>query len=443
MQSPRDILDTGPLPNPLQDARWVEAYAREGGDPADLIYLSLGETWTQVAPGLARTLRDRVPAHAHGYTLSPYGLPALRETLHAYITRTHHLDSGALAPYEVAVSQSGTRATMADFARLWATAPGPDSRLTALVPEPGWDYASLLRPLGYHVRVYRLDRAHDWQPDPAAVDAALRETAASGRSLLVLNTQHNPTAVDWRPGPVGAAVRSAREHGAALLVDDAYYGLHTPGVPPTNTLRILLENHAGAPSDQAPWLAVRTLGKQFHCNGWGIGAMTASAATLAALADIVHQRSYGCALPLQAAMAYWLRDPEADTCLEGLRVATSAARDHATRRLTTDLGFPPEAVVPGTCTSYLRLQVPPHHVGPDGSEDPYRLLALRAGVLAGRGSMTGTKRASGCRKDTAARDAWIRLYLGHPSDVLDRALNRLTQAGLGWSAESGAHTTDR
>jgi len=81
-----------------------------------VIYLSVGETWTQAAPGLIAALAHGLPRSCHGYILSPHGLPALQRVLREYVARTHLL-SGAFRPgvdYEVAVSpeRDGLGATL-------------------------------------------------------------------------------------------------------------------------------------------------------------------------------------------------------------------------------------------------------------------------------------------------------------------------------------------
>ena len=411
MQSPDDVLDAGTLSNPLTDARMVAAEP----NPEDLIYLSLGETWIPPASGLVGAL-GRIPDYAHGYTLSPYGLPALRRTLRSYITRTHHLpESGS---YDMAVSQAGTRATMSDFGRLIRTYPG--GSCTALVPDPGWDYQGVFAPLGFAIRRYDVTAERNWQPDPEQVGRM-----AGPDTLLVLNCQHNPTGSDWSPQIVSRIIETALDRKAAILIDDAYYALHEPGREPTNALRILHDLTGGSPA--SPWLAVRTMGKQFRSNGWGIGAMSAHPDTLAQLAEIAHRRTYGTALPLQAAMNIWLQDPASDAYLDDIRKHYAENRKKAARKLADDLGFPDDTVHPGTCTSYMRFQVPTRFVQ-DNDEENYRKLCLEAGVLPGRGSMT----APGEKTGSSPNPAYVRIPLGHPWEVLDQAFERLRKSGLGW-----------
>ncbi|MEU3509396.1 aminotransferase class I/II-fold pyridoxal phosphate-dependent enzyme [Streptomyces longwoodensis] len=422
MERAQDVLDSGHLPNDHEDARLIRWYQGRGGDVNALIYLSLGETWQAVAPGLAATLATTLPGYAHGYTLSPYGLPALREALLRYIVRTHHLPPPDATSFDVCVSQSGTRAAMSDFGHLLLDlADTPGGSPTALIPVPGWDYAGVLAPLGYRLLPYGLRREHGWQPDVAEVRTLLHLAGPGG--LLVLNPQHNPTGVECAADTVAALVEASVGHQAAVLLDDAYYALHAPDRSPTNALHVLLQATQGT---SVPWLATRTLGKQFHCNGWGIGALTGRPAVLAGMARIMQRRSYGTALPLQAAMATWLGTPEPDAFTHRLRHTYARARRDVTRWLRDTLGFPAHAVHPGSCSAYLRFQIPERFVR-DGSEDHYRRLCLTAGVLPDAGSMTRA-----LRLPHEPEEVYVRLFLGQPGPVLNEAVNRMARAGLTW-----------
>lgn len=412
MQSFNDVLDTGSLPNPLADAQLLAGKPLE-----DLIYLSLGETWKPPAEGLVEAL-GRLPGHAHGYTLSPYGYPALRTALRRYIERTHDLSGSE--PFDVSVSQAGTRSAMADFAQMVQVQTG--GRWTALLPHPGWDYAGTLDPAAFDVRHYPLRAETGWQPDVEMLAAAL-----GPRTLLVLNPQHNPTGAEWTGEIVAALIEHALERGAAILIDDAYYALHAPDGAATNALRLLVER-AGEEAC-SPWLAVRTMGKQFRSNGWGIGALAAPPQILAQMAQVAGRRTYGTAVPLQAAMADWLENPQSDVYVDELRQHYADNRALATLRLVRDLGFPGHAVHAGCCTSYMRFQVPERFVR-DNDEEAYRRACLTAGVLPGRGSMTHPVLLDGSN----GGPPHVRLHLGHGRQTLDLAFDRLREAGLGWKS---------
>ncbi|MFI7241340.1 pyridoxal phosphate-dependent aminotransferase [Streptomyces qinglanensis] len=440
MQDPLDIIGDSSLPNPYEDASLLLNHQAAGGDPADVLYLSLGESWGHTAPGLRDTLAAPLPRHCHGYMLSPYGLPALRRVLRTYLTADHDLAGVAAlgSDYDVAVSQNSTRNAMFHFGRLLREeAACEEAEAVVVTSAPGWDYAGVFTALGWSTRSFALVPERHYQPDPQEVAALLREARrdTSGPLLLVVNAQHNPTGANWSPHAVRAMVRAALEVGACLLVDDAYYAVHDPEVTPTNALRILLEELAGTPHARRPrWLAVRSLGKQFHCNGWGIGALTASPGTLTRLlAHALPQYSYVSAVPLQAAMADWLRNPASGRYLAQQRADGAVKRTEISRRLIRDLGYPGSGFFPGQCAAYLLLAVPPWYRNTPGpGKESYRRLCLsRAGVLLGESRMT----TPGCAPDHAQEH--VRLYTGPPLPVLTQALDRLCTAGLTWHGAPG------
>ncbi|HZM79889.1 MAG TPA: pyridoxal phosphate-dependent aminotransferase [Candidatus Limnocylindrales bacterium] len=431
-----DVLGDGDLPNGYGDSAILRHYRRLGGDPEQIIYLSLGETWTQAAPGLVAALSGPLPQHCHGYILAPHGLPDLHRVLREYVARTHLLDGFRPGrDYEVCVAQSGTRNSMYDFGRLLLTdQAGAAGAARVLIPDPGWDYAGVFEPLGFEVWHYPLAAADSYQPRPQLVAQQLAHARADdpdGVLLVVVNPQHNPTGANWTEPVVRQLVEAAFAANAAVLLDDAYFGMHDPHAWPTCGLRVLLET--AGPSSQ--WLAVRSLGKQFHCNGWGIGAVTGPPATVAAMVNrMLHQRAFVSSVPLQAAMAAWLRSHDSDAYLAITNRQYAVKRRLVADWLDTKLAYPTGAYYAGTCTPYIRMRVPPayEHTGvrPDEADPQarYRWDCLtRAGVLLGAGSMT----APALRADP---HAYVRFYLGHPQPVVEQALDRLAAAGLTWHA---------
>ncbi|MFG2883233.1 pyridoxal phosphate-dependent aminotransferase [Streptomyces sp. NPDC048297] len=410
-----------------------------------MIYLSLGETWSQAAPGLRDALAADLPAHCHGYVLSPYGLPDLHRLLRTYIARDHGLDAVAVpgTDYEVAVSQNSTRNAMFHFGRwLRENTPTPaGGRPIALCSTPGWDYPGVYTALGYEMRCFPLDPLTGYQPDPQEVAQLLRQARrdTDGPLLLIVNAQHNPTGANWDPDTVHFMIRAAIDTGADLLIDDAYYAVHNPDIAPTNTLRILLEELSALPPARHPrWLAVRSLGKQFHCNGWGIGALTAAPHTLTQLLTrLLPQYTYVSAVPLQAAMARWLQSPTSERYLAQQRSEYAAKRAEVTRLLTGSLGYPRTAFFPGECASYLLLRIPPWYQGTArGSQEDFRLHCLyRSGVLLGEAHMSTPGRPANDSQ------GYVRLYLGPPQPVLTEALERMRAAGLVWNPAPDYSTT--
>ncbi|MEV0776291.1 pyridoxal phosphate-dependent aminotransferase [Streptomyces sp. NPDC050428] len=442
----RDIAGPPGEPTPYDDVTRLRAYEQSGNSPA-VLYLSLGETWIGPHPGLIDALHT-APRWSHGYALTPFGWPVLREALRDYITTSHRLGGHALGTdYDVSVSQGSTRATMPDFGRLLvddeanAVRPGRLDRLRALLPRtgarrrpiaisgsPGWDYAGALAPVGFEMRTYPLGREHDYQPDITSVTEALQRARrdTTGPLLLVLNPQHNPTGSNWLPSVVRAMIRAAINVGAALLIDDAYYGVHDPHVVPTSALEILLAELTGlAPEERPRWLAVRSLGKQFRCNGWGIGSLTASPDILGHLADRLTQRTYVNSGPIQHAMAAWLHDPRATEFLTHQNQRYAARRASVAQLLTDELGYPADAYYAGETAGYMLMRVPPWV---PSAEDFRALVLRRTGVLLGEAHMS----SPGQRLES--QQGLVRLHIGAPDEVVIGALKAMSAAGLTWRA---------
>ncbi|WP_405824525.1 aminotransferase class I/II-fold pyridoxal phosphate-dependent enzyme [Streptomyces sp. NBC_00838] len=437
----RDISGDVDLPTPYGDVDLLRAHEKAGHDPADVRYLSLGATWRGPHPALARAL-GALPAHAHDYLLTPRGWPALVDVLRPYITTTHRLAGVAElgTDYDVAACGGHTRAVMPDFARLLVdeareSAQGSSLRgLRALVrgrrpiavaSAPRWDYDGVLGPIGYEMRSFDLRRQDEYQPHVAEVTEVLNRARrdTTGPVLLILNSQHNPTAANWLPEAVRGMIRAALATGAAILVDDAYYGVTDPGIVPTSALAILLEELRDiAPADRPRWLAVRSLGKQFQVNGWGVGSQVASPDTLRLLGERLTRRTYP-GSPLEPAMAAWLTSPESSEFLTHRNRQLAATRATVGRLLVDELGYPPSAFFTGECAAYMLARIPPWMTG---CQDYRRAVLTRAGVLLGEANMSSP--GQGLR----SQHEHVRIFLGADQQTLAAALKSMSVAGFTW-----------
>lgn len=424
------LLADSAMAGGLADAVLLADYLDLGSPRGDPLFLSLGETWAGPPGGLTRWLAE-APPETHGYQLSMYGLPALRSALLRYLVDEHRLDEVAEPgrDFEVAAVASGTRGAMSDFGRYLADRADRSRRPVVVAAGPSWDYEGVFAPLGYAVEYFPVRPEAGFRPDPADF-AALADDIA-GRpderlALVVLNAQHNPTAVNWAGSAVRDVVRRAVRDGAAILVDDAYAAVYDEGVASTPALRIVLEELADAPPEaRRDFLAVRSLGKQFRCNGWGLGAVVADPATLDVLVHrVMFQHSLTLGGAHQYAMARYLTEPDAAMRFLGAERAGYRRKRDLVRRYATELlGYQPESVPAGDCTSYQLLPVPAGYAErPDGVQR-FRLECFRrTGVLLAPAWMGTPARAH--------PSPYVRVYLGPDEDVLTDAMKRMVAAEI-------------
>ncbi|WP_037908084.1 pyridoxal phosphate-dependent aminotransferase [Actinacidiphila yeochonensis] len=412
------LLETGVRPNRLPDTAWLEAFLARPDRPGEPILLGLGEVWGRTPAALVDAL-GAAPDAAHGYQLSMYGLPRLRSVLRGYIRDTHRIGTFEGA-FEVAVSWTGTRLAMRDYAELLRDS-GYRDRPLAVVAGPSWDYAGVLEPLGFRMAYLDVSRDGRWEPTAASVDAF-----ASGLSespgLVVLNAQHNPTGRSWSREAVRALVALAAEHRAAILVDDAYYGFDDPGEEPVSSVREIL---ARPDAQDLTWLAVRSLGKQFNCNGWALGALTGPPPLLDTLVNRYRARhSFNTGGVLQDAMARWLEDrPAVEEYLRTERAAYRVRRRTVIDRLA-GAGVPSDAVISGPAGPYVLLPVP--DAFRSGSRADYlERCAVRAGVL-----MSDAWPADRPLRPGARGGHHVRMFIGREPATLAEACDRLRSAGL-------------
>ncbi|WP_433334931.1 pyridoxal phosphate-dependent aminotransferase [Spirillospora sp. CA-294931] len=418
------LLADESVPMAMPDAALLRDYLGEGCPQGDPICLSFGETWYQVAPGLAGCL-EPVEPHAHGYQLSMYGLPGLRRAARERMLQDHGL--GGDEGFDLAVTWAGTRSVMFDFGRfLLDEHPEDDRTPVVVVAGPSWDYDGVLAPLGYRLRYFELRPENGFEPDPrefARLVGDVEGAEDERLALVVLNPQHNPTAVNWSEEFVTGAIRAAVGRGAGLLIDDAYFAVHNPGVTPTSALRILLDELRGMPYGH--WLAVRSLGKQFHCNGWGLGTMIAEPDVLATLVNryrLHNSLMYGGTQ--QRAMARWLESPESEAFLRRQQVSYGEKRKLVGEFLRGRLGYPADKVHEGECSSYMLFAVPEAYAEEGKAAELFREDCFtRTGVLLAPAWPWPYK-------GDAAPLPWMRMFLGPDADHLNTALNRLEAAGL-------------
>ncbi len=413
----------------FDEARWLMEYVDMGAPHGPPIVLSIGETWEGPPPELLAGLAE-APAHTHGYLLGAYGLPRLRAQLERYLWHGYEL-AGRVesAGLRTAVSWSGTRGAMFDFGRLLLAERTSACTPVMLTCAPGWDYAGVFEPLGYQTEYLALHPEDGFRP---RVDR-LRELAERlardpwrSLALVVVNAQHNPTGVDWGDGFVAELIEVAAQAGAAVLIDDAHHALHDPGHTPTAAIRVLCQMLRQAGDAPVPWLLTRSLGKEFSCNGWALGALIGEVALIDQLcADIAQHRQYSIAGPQQWAMARWLETGPVEDYLRERRERLAASRAAATAALVTELGVPRASVHSGRCSPFALVELPPAY-----QKDPAGNRRFRQACFERTGVILSDAWPLGRAADHAGGLPYVRMFLDLPSERVIEAIGRMRAAGI-------------
>lgn len=433
------LLDSDPLVLAgIPDAAMLNRYLQTGSPAGSPIPLAIGESWTSAPEGLIEHLRT-APRFTHGYQLSMFGDPTLRSIARERVLHEHRIRDvmSPNAPFDVAITTTGTRAAMDDFGcylvdqlKSHSHSSSGGKQLVALAAGPSWDYEGVVARYGFEFEHVMLRAEDGFVPHLDIIEDAVARVLADPEKrlgLVVINAQHNPTARNWPPDVVRALIRAALRNGGGVLLDDAYFGVYDERIEPTSALRILLEELDEAPTAaRERWLAVRSLGKQFRCNGWGVGVVTAAQATLVAVMnEIRFRRTLTMGGPQEYAMARWWESEESDRFLHEQRQAYMAKRAFVASKLVERLGHPVDVVQTPECCSVALIAVPRRY-RIQHEENASRVFRqdclMRTGVLLAEPWMAS--------HSTGAEVPYVRMYLGPNQSVLDEAIERIATAGM-------------
>ena len=413
----RAFLQEDPLVAPVWDAKLLQEHFKTKS-MAEFIYMGFGETWYR-APAALRSYLGEAQAMDHGYQFSPWGKPSYRAVLRDYILRDHGLPLES--EWQVAYASTGSRMRMYDFSRLLrARAQLEPAVIYAL---PSWDYHGVFCKNGFRALAYDLRVEEQFQPQPEKIRKLLEATAQPGQNhhlVVVINAQHNPSGVMWQKERVAAILALALEFQTSVLIDDAYYGLVNPGLERVSVLALLHELLSTS-TVRIPWLAVRSLGKQFHCNGWGLGAVVGESELLHELDTLFAEHTYSYGGAAQSAMSQWLLSPLSTEFLCQISKEYAHKKAWITEFLSRHSNYPREYLYNSETTPHYLLRVPEafqNKKNPDRSfnED----ARANHNLFLSRGSMV---------QDSAFPEInrWFRLYLGAEQVVIVEALKRISQ----------------
>jgi aspartate/methionine/tyrosine aminotransferase len=411
--------------DPCPDNGMLRAYIDSGCPAGPPLPLALGEAW-RGAPSALIDLLAAAPGYCDGYMLAPAGLPDLHDALVGWLSAEYAtpLDSGAI---QVGSSPTGTRSLMHAFGAWlildhWRARPCYFTSFT-----PSWDYAGVFRSLGFIDNMITLCPENGFQPNLDHVEAAINSVPKSARQLLVLNPQHNPTAINWSAATLSSIVAMARDAGAAILLDDAYHGMTDADERPSAALPMMID---AADTSGAPFVMVRSLGKQFACNGWSIGAYVGSAASILGMQGQLAARALNVGGRAQWALSRWIGSAAAQADVEARRTLQRAARQTATATLP-HLGVTSDDIITGTAAPYIIFRTPPSFRKQSHATARFLAVAARHGVSLS--PLLPSAQGLGTGHD----DSWVRMYLGLGSGPITEAIERLGPAMIGSTHHAG------
>ena len=349
---------------------------------------------------VARAAADAVLAGQNQYPPGR-GIPALRAAIAEHQQRHYGL---SLDPdTEVLVTAGATEALAAAVLALV----GPGDEVLTLDPFYDAHAAAIALAGATHVTV-PLRRG----PDGFALDEAALAAAVTDRTRLVLlNSPHNPTGAVLTADDLAAVARVAVARDLVVLTDEVYEHLTYDGA-------------AHVPIATLPGMAARTLsvssaGKTFSFTGWKVGWVTGPAELVEAVLTVKQFLTFVNAAPLQPAVAFALRDPDAQQWVGQLAASLAHRRDLLVSGLRA-AGF--DVVVPrGT---YFVLA----DAAPLGYDDGAR-LARELPALAGVVGVPATAFTHAGSATDAALRSWLRFTFVKREDVLARAAERLAALG--------------
>lgn len=437
MKSTKEIvkrmIDDDVLPNNLRDTKHLIKYLHESPwkeNEQDLILLALGETWEKISPKLVDLLNE-TSKEEHGYLMSMYGLPELRNSLKKYISSDEKWPDTSVL--ELAVNLSGTRNAMIDIGKyILDIMPAYKKNLTPyfISTNPGWDYEGVYNPLGFKSKLINLNPESGFQININDFDMAIKEIEKDPNgflALIIINPQHNPTGNNIDESVIRSIINMVASQGCGLLIDNAYYG-STHYQEKTSALKVVIEEWDMIVKNDIDHLifATRTLGKQFHCNGWGIGALIASPNTLDVLVNYYRPiHSYNYFGFLQSTMSKWISSKESSQYLINNSTELIKKQEYISDFFKYQLNYPLEKFHIGKYTPYMLFEIPPRYQKcPQSLEYYIEDLFFKTGVLL-------TDCWAKPRSETLSGDLYyVRMFTGVDEEKLKIALNRMLKEGF-------------
>jgi len=358
-----------------------------------IIHLELGEPDFHPAAPVVDAVRSAVAEGRDRY-VSPRGVPALREAIAGYLTRTRHLNVSA---DEVLVAPGCKMALSLSMMAL--IEPGDE----VLYPDPGFPiYPSFTRGLGGQAVPFFLEEKNQFQPDIAEIAAKITPRSKA----LIFNSPNNPTGTVFSEETLQQIAALAVKHDLWVIADEIY-------------ARILFNGEYKS-IYAMPGMAERTIiidgfSKSFAMTGWRLGYAVAPKAFIDAL-DLLVLNTFTCTAEFsQVAAIEALRD--STSAVDAMVLEYRKRRDLFVTKLNQIPGFRCQSP-DGAFYAWVNIDdtgIP--------AEEVQRLLLEEAGVAGIAGAAFGS-----------AGKKYLRFSLVSARNLLEDALERIERVSTRWRA---------
>jgi aspartate/methionine/tyrosine aminotransferase len=289
----------------------IREVANAGIGRSDVMPFWFGEP-DEVTPQFIRDAATESIARGETFYSHNLGLPELRETIAAYLSRLHSNSANPIASDNIAVTSSGVNALSLAAQALV----DPGDRVVCVTPL--WpNLVEIPKILSANVECVslRFDVAKGWYLD---LEQLLR-TLTSDTRVLMVNSPNNPTGWTLNGDEQRSILEHCRKHGIWILADDAYE-------------RLVYTAESCAPSffDVADandrLVSANTFSKSWLMTGWRLGWLAAPAPFVEQLGKIIEYNTSCSPVFIQRAGIVAVRDGEATIARTQSRFR--AARDH-------------------------------------------------------------------------------------------------------------------
>jgi aspartate/methionine/tyrosine aminotransferase len=325
-------LATRPVIQSLVGSK-IREVANAGLGSKDILGFWVGEP-DLVTPDFIRAAGAAAIEAGETFYTNNFGIPELRETLAAYLSRLHR----PTPPETIAVTNSGMSALMLVTQALV----GPGDRVVTVVPL--WpNIPEIPKVVGASVTRVALDfTPAGWRLDLDRLLAAL----TPGTRAVYINSPNNPTGWTLDRASQEIILAHCRRHGIWIVADDAYERLHFAAPGPAPSFLDIADAR-----DRV--VSTNTFSKTWLMTGWRLGWLVAPAEVMPDIGKLIEYNTCCSPVFVQRAGVVAVRDGEPTVASSLARFVRS--RDVLLRALNQVPGIV-APVPPGAMYAFFRIE---------------------------------------------------------------------------------------